>query len=125
MVPDSTSFILNALAASIYAAGGRRDIAVLPGDSFRDLGLSRLRLLAVLIELEDIFAVEFSPEATDRLRCAGDIVLYIQSFGVVPHHDADDEPRAVARQILPFRSARDRMQSLCARVFGRRFGLAA
>lgn len=125
MVSDNTDCILNALAASIRAAGGRHEITLLPGDSLRDLGLSRLRLLAVLIELEDIFAIEFSPEATDRFRCAGDIVLYIQSYGVVPACCADDEPQAVARQIVSLRSARDRMQSLCTRVFGRRFGLAA
>ena len=125
MVSDNTGSILKSLAASIRAAGGLGDIAVLPGDSLRELGLSRLRLLAVLIELEDIFAVEFSPEATDRFRCADDIVLYIQSYGVVPCYDADDEPRAAVRQIVRHHSARDRVQSICARVFGRRFGLAA
>jgi hypothetical protein len=126
MVPDSVERILKSLAAAIRAAGGRGDIAILPGDSLRDLGLSRLRLLAVLIELEDIFAVEFSPEATDRFRCAGDIVLYIQCFGVMPCDDMEDEPQAsVSQTIVRHRPARGRVRLICARVFGRRFGLAA
>jgi hypothetical protein len=57
--------------------------------------LSRLRLLAVLIDLEDKFAIEFTPDATDGFRSVGDITFYIHTRALAPYDDvADERPAA-------------------------------
>src|ERR1700732_4812342 len=96
MVPDNTSFILETVAESIGDAVGRDDTQALAGDNLKDLGLSRLRLLAVFIELEDKFAIEFPSDAIDCFRVVGDVALYIQSHEVTPYDDTADELPAAA-----------------------------
>jgi acyl carrier protein len=115
MVPDSASPILETVAASIEDAVG--DIPVLAGDNLKDLGLSRLQLLAVLIELEDKFAIEFPSDAIDRFRLVGDIAFYIQSHE--PYDDDDDAaelPATASHPIEPRPSARDRLHWVWARA---------
>jgi acyl carrier protein len=119
MVPDSASLILETVAASIEDAAGLGEIPVLAGDNLKDLGLSRLRLLAVFIELEDKFAIEFPSDAIDCFRVVGDVALYIQSHEVTPYDDTADElPAAASHPIDPRPSARDRVHPIgaCARV---------
>src|SRR5260370_29484666 len=116
MVPDSASPILETVAASIHGAGGLGDIPVLAGDNLRDLGLSRLRLLAVFIELEDKFAIEFPADAIDCFRIVSDIAFYIHSHEMTPYDDAADEsPAAASHPIEQRPSARDRLHWVCAR----------
>jgi acyl carrier protein len=110
MVPDSSNLILEAAAASIRDAGGLRDISVLAGDHLgdhlKDLGLSRLRLLAVSIELEDKFAIEFPSEAVDCFRMVGDVALYIQSHEMTPYDQAADElPTAASSPSIGVRNS--------------------
>jgi acyl carrier protein len=113
MVPDSASPILETVAASIEDAVG--DIPVLAGDNLKDLGLSRLQLLAVLIELEDKFAIEFPSDAIDRFRIVGDIAFYIQSHE--PYDDDAAELPATASHPIELRpSARDRLHWVWARA---------
>jgi acyl carrier protein len=95
MVPDQANSILETVAASIQGTGGLRDIPVQAGDTLKDLDLSRLRLLAVLIELEDKFAIEFTPDAIDGFRSVGDITFYIHTRELAPYDDvADERPEA-------------------------------
>jgi acyl carrier protein len=95
MVPDQANSILETVAASIQGTGGLRDIPVQAGDTLKDLDLSRLRLLAVLIDLEDKFAIEFTPDATDGFRSVGDITFYIHTRALAPYDDvADERPAA-------------------------------
>jgi acyl carrier protein len=109
MVPDSSNLIVEAVAASIRDAGGLRGISVLPGDHLKDLGLSRLRQLAVLIELEDKFAIEFPSEAVDCFRMVGDVALYIQSHEMTPYdHAADELPTAARSPDIGVRNSRRR-----------------
>jgi acyl carrier protein len=99
------------------------DIPVLGDDTLKALGLSRLRLLAVLIELEDEFAIEFPADATDGFRVVEDIAFYIQSHEMTPYDDDADEPPAAARQPIKRRpSARDCLHRVCARAVGRVLG---
>jgi hypothetical protein len=49
MVPDNETPILEMVFAAIHGAGWLGEIPVLAGDNLKDLGLSRLRLLATLI----------------------------------------------------------------------------
>jgi acyl carrier protein len=117
MVPDDTTIILETVAASIGGAAGLGDTPALAGDNLKDLGLSRLRLLAVCIELEDKFAVEFPSDAIDCFRVVDDVALYIQSHEMTPYDDAADElPAAASHPIEPRPSVRDRLHSVRARV---------
>jgi hypothetical protein len=68
MVPDQANSILETVAASIQGTGGLRDIPVQAGDTLKDLDLSRLRLLAVLIDLEDSRRRQHHP--AEILACA-------------------------------------------------------
>jgi acyl carrier protein len=77
MVPDSENPILETIVTEIRSAGRLGDMPVLAGDNFKDLGLSRLRLLATLVELEDKFDIEFPTDAVNCFRIVGDIVVYI------------------------------------------------
>jgi acyl carrier protein len=123
MDPDSVSPILETVAASIHGVGRLSDIPVLAGDNLKDLGLSRLRLLAVLIELEDKFAIEFPADATDGFQIVGDITFYIQCHKMTPYDDAADELLPAASHTIDRRpSARDR-HWVCAGAFGRAHGL--
>jgi acyl carrier protein len=117
MVPDNTSFILETVAASIGDAAGLGDTPALAGDNLKDLGLSRLRLLAVCIELEDKFAIEFPSDAIDSFRVVDDVALYIQSHEMTPYdNEADDLPAAARHPIEPRPSVRDRLHSVRAHV---------
>jgi acyl carrier protein len=125
MVPDSEYPIPETVFAAIHGAGGLGDIPVLAGDNLKDLGLSRLRLLAALIELEDKFAIEFPADAVNCFRIVGDIAVYIQSHEMIPHDDDADERPAAASHLIERRPfARDRLHQLCARAFCRVFGVA-
>ena len=116
MVPDKTSFILETVAASIGDAVGLDDTRALASDNLKDLGLSRLRLLAVCIELEGKFAIEFPSDAIDSFRAVDDVALYIQSHEMTPYDEADEFAAATSHSIEPRSSIRDRLHSVRARV---------
>jgi hypothetical protein len=88
----------------------------LAGDKLKDLGLSHLRLLGVLIELEDKFAIEFPSDAIDIFRIVGDIASYIQSHEMTRYDDAADElPTTANRPTERPPSPRDRLHWVRAR----------
>lgn len=91
MIPDGASAILEIVAASFAGARGMRGMPILAGDKLSELGLSHLRLLGVLIALEDKFAVEFPPDAIANFRNVGDIASYIESHEMTRYDDAADE----------------------------------
>jgi acyl carrier protein len=124
MVPDSDNAILEPVFAAIHGAGGLGDSPVRAGDNLKDLGLSRLRLLATLIELEDKFDIEFPADAVSCFRIVGDIALYIQSHAMMLYDDADARPAAASRPVERRSAARNRLHQLCARAFCRMFGVA-
>src|SRR5258707_807676 len=127
MVPDKTSFILETVAASIGDAVGLDDTLALASENLKDLGLSRLRLLAVCIELEEKFAIEFPPDAIDSFRAVDDVALYIQSHEMTPYDDeADEVPAADSHSIEPRSSVRDHLRSAWAGVrVGRKLSMAS
>jgi acyl carrier protein len=116
MVPDSATAILETVTASIEDAVGLGDIRVLAGGNLKDLGLSRLRLLAVLIELEDEFAIEFPSDAIDRFRIVGDIAFYIQSHEMTPYDDDAELLATASHPIEPRPSVRARLHGVWARA---------
>jgi acyl carrier protein len=125
MVPDSENPILETVFAEIHGAGRLGDIPILAGDNLKDLGLSRLRLLATLIELEDKFDIEFPANAVNCFQIVGDIAVYIQSHAMMPYDDdADERPAAASHPIERRPPARGRLHQLCARTFCRIFGVA-
>jgi acyl carrier protein len=125
MVPDNETPILEIVFATIHGAGRLGEIPVHAGDNFNDLGLSRLRLLATLIELEDKFDIEFPADAVNCFRIVGDIAVYLQSHAMMPYDDdADERPAAASHPIERRPSARDYLHQLCARAFCRVFGVA-
>jgi acyl carrier protein len=91
MIRDNSNAILETVAASIRSVGRSGDSPLRVGDRLKDLGLSRLWLLAVLIELEDKFAIEFPPDAVDGFRSVGDITFYINAHEMPPYDEAADE----------------------------------
>jgi acyl carrier protein len=91
MFRDSANAIFETVAASIHSIGRVGDNPLRAGDRLKDLGLSRLWLLAVLIELEDKFAIEFPPDAIDGFRSVGDITSYIRAHEMTPYDEAADE----------------------------------
>src|ERR1700726_419409 len=107
MVPDNTSFILETVAASIGDAVGLDDTPARASDNLKDLGLSRLRLLAVCIELEGKFALEFPSDAIDSFELVDDVALYIQSHEMTPYDEADEFAAATSHSIEPRSSIRD------------------
>jgi len=123
MVPDSESSILETVRVALHGAMRLDATPLLAGDSLKDLGLSRLRLLAVLIELEDKFDIEFPTNAVDCFRLVRDIAVYIQSHAMIPCDDADDRRVAASHPIerLP---ARARLHQLCARALCRVLAIA-
>jgi len=70
MVTDSEYPIPETVFAAIHGAAELGDIPILAGDNLKDLGLSRLQLLAALIELEDNFAVGEAVQLMSRTRDA-------------------------------------------------------
>jgi acyl carrier protein len=116
MVPDNTSFIFETVTASIGDAVGLDDTPARASDNLKDLGLSRLRLLAVCIDLEDKFALEFSSDAIDSFEFVNDVALYIQSREMTPYDEADEFSAATSCSIEPRSSIRDRLRSVRARV---------
>jgi acyl carrier protein len=119
LLPYNTNLILETVAASIGDAVGLDDTPALGSDNLKDLGLSRLGLLAVCIELEDKFALEFPPDAIDGFRVVDDVASYIQSHEMTPYDDEDDElPEAYGHSIEPRSSVRDQLHSVraCIRV---------
>jgi acyl carrier protein len=90
MIRDSANAIFETVAASIHSIGRSGDSPVRAGDRLKDLGLSRLWLLAVLIELEDKFAIEFPPHVVDGFHSVGDITSYIRAREMTPYDDADE-----------------------------------
>ena len=124
MVPNSKNPILETVVAEIHGTGRLGDMPVLAADNFKDLGLSHLRLLATLIKLEDKFDIEFPVDAVDCFRIVGDIVVYIQSYAIMPYDDDPDERPAAASHAIERRPpARSRLHQLCARAFSRIFGV--
>jgi acyl carrier protein len=119
MVPDSATAILETVTASIEDAVGLGDIRVLAGGNLKDLGLSRLRLLTVMIELEDEFAIEFPSDAIDRFRIVGDIAFYIQSHEMTPYAAAPSSWQPPATQL-----SRARPPATACTGFGLALGLA-
>jgi acyl carrier protein len=120
MVVDPASPVLEAVAASIRGAGWSGDGPVRADDNLKDLGLSRLGLLAVLIDIEDKLGTEFPADATAGFRIVGDIALHIQSHEMTSYDDPADECLAVIN--YPGQrdwSARECLNWICARVFGR------
>jgi acyl carrier protein len=90
MIRDSANAILETVAASIHRIARLGDGPVRAGDRLKDLGLSRLWLLAVLIELEDKFAIEFPSDAVNRFRSVGDVASYIRAHEMTPYGDGYD-----------------------------------
>ncbi len=124
MVPDWESSILETVRVAIHGATRRDDTRLLAGDSLKDLGLSRLRLLAVLIELEDKFDIEFPADAVSCFRIVRDIALYIQSHALIPYDDADERRAASSHPIERRLPARARLHQLCTRALGRVLAIA-
>jgi len=122
MVPDSENLILETVSVAIHGAG-RLD-EVLAGDNLKDLGLSRLRLLATLIELEDKFDIEFPADTVSCFRSVGDIVVYIKSHAMTPYDAAHERPAAASHPIERRQPALSRLHQLCARALCRVFGMA-
>jgi hypothetical protein len=91
MIADRAGFILEGIAISLRRAAGRPDLQVRVGDQLDGFGLSRLRLLAALIELEEAFAVEFPPDTVEGFRLVGDLAFYIQAHGMAPYDDTAQE----------------------------------
>src|ERR1700759_1813930 len=91
VIPDGTSAILEVVAASFERARGMRGVPILASDKLSELGLSHLRLLGVLIALEDKFSVEFPPDAIASFRNVGDVASYIESHEMTRDDDAADE----------------------------------
>jgi acyl carrier protein len=125
MVPDSNDPILEPVFAAIHGTLGLGDIPLRAGDNLKDLGLSRLRLLATLIELEDKFDIEFPSDAVACFRVVGDIARYIQSHAMMLCDDAGVRPAAASRPAERRPPVRNRLHQLYARAFGRMFGGAA
>jgi hypothetical protein len=102
---DRASVIQQKVAASISHAG-RLQRAISVGDCLADLGMTRIGLFAVLIELEDEFGVEFPDDPHDCFQFVGDIGFYIHARALAPYDDvtADDE-------IPPARSAASRQHA--------------
>jgi acyl carrier protein len=126
MAPDRDRSILETVFAALRGAGWVGDVPVLAGDSLKDLGLSRLRLLAALIELEDSYDIEFPADSVDRFRIVRDIAAYIQAHALTVH----DEPikRPVAANTAPnarVTSVGDRLRQFCARAFRRNVAVPA
>jgi acyl carrier protein len=120
MVHDSVSLILETIAASMCSVGRLGNTQVLAGDTLKDLGLSRLRLLAVLIDLEDKFAIEFPADAIDGLRNVDDLTFYIHSHATTPYDDAaDEQPVASCHPIERRLSICDCVHWVCAQAFPR------
>ena len=82
--------ILETVFAAICGAGWLGDIPVVAGDNLQDLGLTRLRLLATLIELEDKFDIEFPADVVDHFRIVSDIAVYIHSHAMMILYDEAD-----------------------------------
>ena len=118
MVHDSVSLILETVAATMHGVGRLGNIQVLAGDTLKDLGLSRLRLLAVLIDLEDKFGIEFPADAIDGFRNVDDITFYIHAHAMTPYDDAaDEQPVATCHPIERHRPIHDCIRWVCAQAF--------
>ncbi len=123
MVPDSDAAILEPVFAALHDPGRVGDIPLLAGDNLKELGLSRLRLLATLIELEDRFDIEFPPDAVDCFRIVGDIAVYIQSHAMpLDNGGADERPASARPQIEQPSPASDPLHPFWARLLRRVFG---
>jgi acyl carrier protein len=88
MVPYREHSIFEIVCTAIKGAGWLGRIPALASENLKDLGLSRLRLLATLIELEDKFYIEFPADAVDCFRTVGDIAVYIKSHAMILYDDA-------------------------------------
>jgi hypothetical protein len=124
MVIECASPVLETVARSVHRAGRLGD-PVLAGDNLTDLGLSRLRLLGVLIELEDKYDIEFPTEAIDNFLVVSDIALYIQSRQMMPYDDNDATERTVltTHPIDRRRFAHGRARRVCVHVLDFALGL--
>jgi hypothetical protein len=116
---DRINLILEAVAESIRRASAFPDARVGVGDALDECGLGRLRLLGVLIELEDKFLIELPVDAVDRFRHVGDIACYIRSHEMAPDDDAPDEQTAAPTS--SGRHAPEWLRWACARVFANPF----
>jgi acyl carrier protein len=87
MIPPSTNAIFETVVTTIRATGRLPETQVIAADRLKDLGLGRLWLLAALIELEDVFGIEFPTDVVSRLRTVGDITHYIRAHGTLPYDD--------------------------------------
>jgi hypothetical protein len=124
MVFECANPVLETVATSVHRAGRLGD-PVLAGDNLTDLGLSRLRLLGVLIELEDKYDIEFPTEAIDNFLVVSDIALYIQSRQMMPYDDNDATERTVltTHPIDRRRFAHGRARRVCVHVLDFALGL--
>jgi acyl carrier protein len=124
MLNNDLDLVLEKVAESIRGVGLPDDRPVRAGDDLKNLGLSRLRLLAALIELEEKFGMEFPSDTIDGFRIVGDLALYIQAHEMAPDDDVADEFQATVSQPIERRlSARDCLNWICARTFGRAPGM--
>ena len=118
MVPYSASFIRETVTVSMHGVGHVGNMQVSAGDTLEDLGLTRLRLLAVLIDLEDKFAIEFPADAIDGFRNVDDVTFYIQSHAMTPDDvAADRQAVATCHSIDPRQSIRDRVRWVRAQAW--------
>src|SRR5215831_569846 len=118
---DRASVIQQKVAASISRAG-RLPTAVSVGDRLVDLGMTRIGLLAVLIELEDEFGVEFPDDPQNGFRYVGDIGFYIHARALAPYDDvvADDDV-VPARSTASWQHAWTRSLAACVHTLGNAF----
>jgi hypothetical protein len=116
MVSGGENLILEAVFAAIRGPGWRGDAPVVAGDDLKQLGLSRLRLLATLIELEDKFDIEFPADAADSFRIVADIAAYIQSHAMILHDGADKRHEATKPRTEWRPPVGERLRQLCARA---------
>ena len=123
IIPDVENPILEAICVAIHGVTRLDDTRLLVGDSLKELGLSRLRLLAVLIELEDRFDIEFPEDAASGFRIVHDIAAYIQSHAMLPYGRAD-ERRAAPGHAIERPPARARLQQFWSRALCRVLAIA-
>jgi acyl carrier protein len=70
--PDLNAVITDAIRSVSAKA---REVAVTPGSLLlEDLALDSLDLVAVILQIQDYFHVEFDPDEIHDLRCVDDLV---------------------------------------------------
>lgn len=77
-----TSALENSILAKVIDAIQRtifhRDVVVTADTRFaEDLGLDSLDVTEIVLQIEELFGMEFSPDAIARFRGVADMVLYL------------------------------------------------